>query len=240
MGCVTIASMLFINKITKERYDDAHYITWRGHEWSSKPGNNFQFIQYDSSQASDIYLMKNESLCLGSEHIDSVRYLYHHKKLWRVIVYVKTRENTIAWKINNFMNFRVMKNWRSAMDSINKDSSYVNTEKIVSYYNIKYESPIVFNERHETPKKYTTKDSNGYGWHINSTDKFDIYASEYRVYFLPTEGEIVYTTSSGEIEIYNEFKFIESRAKAVADSMAKLQSEIDKEKLKKEMGACGI
>ena len=243
-----------INKISKERYDDTHYITWRGHEWDSKPNANFQFVRYDTAGISDVYLLKNEPLCLGSEHIDSVRYLYHNKKLWQVVVYVKTRESSDVWKKHSSFigvidgHSYLAPPSKEVLDSIAKDSSFVNNEKIVSYYNTKYESQLIGTEfsswrfdPDKMPKKYTVIDANNnYGWHINSADKYDLSLSEYRVQFIPIEGKIIYTAHSGEVEINNEFEFIRQRAKIVADSMAKIQSEINKEKLRKEMGACGI
>jgi hypothetical protein len=166
-------------------------------------------------------------------------------------VYVKTKENSDTWKKNTehigLWTFLPSKELR---DSINKDSSYVNNDKIVSYYNIKYISEDITAESYavalggsiydKIPKKYTITTENYYGWYINSTDKYNLSLSEYRVQFIPADGEIVYTSRSGELIVEDEIKFIENRAKSMADSIRKVQYQISKEKLIKEMGDCSI
>src|ERR1700761_5895928 len=60
---------------------------WRNAQWNIKPDSTFVLLNKGKDSV-NIYSRINEKLCIGTEYIDSVRYLFYKGNLYKVVVYL--------------------------------------------------------------------------------------------------------------------------------------------------------
>ena len=204
-----------IHNIKNIKAEEEPHFTWRNHEWNSVPDSSMYLlwtVPYKS-----VYCVKNEPLCLGTEKIDSVRYYYYNNKLWRICVYVNTYE-----KYEEEFSYKIaICDIDSKLPTPPNSANFVNTNKIISYYNIKYGSYQLSVISSSNILVSTLSES--YSWNN----------SKYSINFIPQYGMIIYTDSMEELKINNELENIRLKDEYIKDSL-------EKEKLKEEIKSCGI
>jgi hypothetical protein len=217
--CINIHN---IKNIKAEEEEEEPHFTWRNHEWNSVPDSSMYLlwtVPYKS-----VYCVKNEPLCLGTEKIDSVRYYYYNNKLWRICVYVNTYEESEE----EFLYKIAICDIDSKLPTPPNSANFVNTNKIISYYNIKYGSyqrSVISSSNIALVRGYRRGQVPRIGYSWNN--------SKYSINFIPQYGMIIYTDSMEELKINNELENIRLKDEYIKDSL-------EKEKLKEEIKSCGI
>lgn len=267
-------------------------IVWRGHTWD-KPLDS-TFVYKSDTDGIQIYAYKYEKTCIGSEHLDSVRYYFYKKKLLQVIVYIPTKEASKKYKqlgvydaeikklitlmntpkfngyaqghnvcanhgkrIPPYDNNSYIVSWKQGWDDnanclsfknsfdslkldLDKDSSFVNTDKIIAYYTMRYG---------ESSKLVTFQGFKDIDCWFENLDKRDVIAIE----IASSDFQLDINIHTGTITYLNFIEWQNSKHKIV-EIIAKQKAKVDsvknaaknaeqdskKDRMKKELEGCGI
>ncbi len=70
---------------------------WRNTPWNIKPDSTFILLKREADSTM-VYSRIGEKTCIGTEKLDSVRYVFYKNNLWKTLVYLPMPiYDTIIW-----------------------------------------------------------------------------------------------------------------------------------------------